>query len=201
MIEKVKEFNRVFEVVEVVDSKQIDLRVKLMDSELQEYKEASEIEKVEFDTTIDHFEHVLTEQFDSCLDQLYVVLGVAILHRVDVNLKKMIRGVMPCNRKDYTIIQNKELYDDISTSIALYDANAIDDNESDIKRCLGSIIIDILTLSCYHGFADKLVDGFNEVHRSNMTKLHDGKIVKNNDGKVMKPDTFEEPKLKSILWT
>lgn len=41
---------------------------------------------------------------------------------------------------------------------------------------------------------------FAEVHRSNMTKCVDGKIIYREDGKVMKPDTYEKPKLKEILF-
>lgn len=41
---------------------------------------------------------------------------------------------------------------------------------------------------------------FNEIHRSNMTKVPaDGKIVYREDGKVIKPDTYDPPRLESIL--
>lgn len=41
---------------------------------------------------------------------------------------------------------------------------------------------------------------FAEVHRSNMTKCVDGKIIYREDGKVMKPNSYEKPKLKEILF-
>jgi len=51
-----------------------------------------------------------------------------------------------------------------------------------------------------HGFQDKIVDGFNEVHSSNMSKLDvDGKPIKRADGKVMKGENYFKPNLSKIL--
>ena len=50
------------------------------------------------------------------------------------------------------------------------------------------------------GMADALVAGFNEVHRSNMTKLDaSGKPVYREDGKVIKSELFEAPDLNKVL--
>ena len=207
MINKVKEFNRVFDLNNPIDTKHIELKAMMLESELHEYEDAGNLKEPDNDplylykTKIEHFEAVLTEQFDACLDIPYVALGVAILHDIEVDLKKMINGMLPMNASSYTIIHNETLFNDISASIALYEANALDGNDSDLKRYLGAIFVDVVTLACHHGFADKLIKGFNEVHRSNMTKLHDGKVVKDKNGKVVKPSTFEPPKLKKILWT
>lgn len=61
-----------------------------------------------------------------------------------------------------------------------------------------------------HGLQDKLIDGFNEVVRSNMSKLdYDGKPLLNGIntpldkskpfGKVIKSDKYFEPNLKQFL--
>ncbi len=45
-----------------------------------------------------------------------------------------------------------------------------------------------------------LVDAFDEVHRSNMSKLDEnGNPIFREDGKIMKSNLFSEPDLKSIL--
>lgn len=43
-------------------------------------------------------------------------------------------------------------------------------------------------------------DIMKEVHRSNLTKIVDGKVIKNDDGKVIKPEGYEPPNLKSIIF-
>ena len=50
------------------------------------------------------------------------------------------------------------------------------------------------------GMADALEAGFEEVHRSNMTKLDaDGKPVYREDGKVIKSALFQAPDLDKVL--
>lgn len=50
------------------------------------------------------------------------------------------------------------------------------------------------------GMADALEAGFNEVHRSNMTKLDEsGKPIYREDGKVMKSALYEPPDLNKVL--
>lgn len=47
---------------------------------------------------------------------------------------------------------------------------------------------------------DVIVDVFNEIHRSNMTKLEpDGKVRRREDGKILKPETYERPNLKQFF--
>jgi predicted HAD superfamily Cof-like phosphohydrolase len=49
-----------------------------------------------------------------------------------------------------------------------------------------------------HGFP--LQEGFDEVHRANMTKRNiDGTVSYREDGKVIKPPTFTPPNLERIL--
>lgn len=50
------------------------------------------------------------------------------------------------------------------------------------------------------GMQDYIIQMFDEVHRSNMTKLDDnGKPIYREDGKVMKSKRFTRPDLKTIL--
>lgn len=51
-----------------------------------------------------------------------------------------------------------------------------------------------------HGLQHKIVEVFDEIHRSNMSKLgDDGKPVKRDDGKVLKGPDYFLPDIKRIL--
>lgn len=51
-----------------------------------------------------------------------------------------------------------------------------------------------------HGLGKAMVEGFLEVHRSNMTKMDEhGNPIYNEYGKVVKSHLFEEPRLKELL--
>jgi predicted HAD superfamily Cof-like phosphohydrolase len=51
-----------------------------------------------------------------------------------------------------------------------------------------------------HGLQHKIVEVFEEIHRSNMSKLGpDGKPVRRDDGKVMKSELYFPPDIVSIL--
>ena len=41
---------------------------------------------------------------------------------------------------------------------------------------------------------------FEEVHASNMAKLVDGKPVRREDGKILKPEGWQPPNIKKVLW-
>ena len=52
----------------------------------------------------------------------------------------------------------------------------------------------------FGGTPKLLIDAFDEVHRSNMSKLDEnGEPIFREDGKIMKSHLFSEPDLKSIL--
>jgi predicted HAD superfamily Cof-like phosphohydrolase len=40
------------------------------------------------------------------------------------------------------------------------------------------------------GFKDLIEEGFNRVHKNNMTKGPDGKVSRSPEGKILKPDGF-----------
>lgn len=51
-----------------------------------------------------------------------------------------------------------------------------------------------------HGLQHKIVEVFEEIHRSNMSKLDaDGKPIYREDGKVMKSELYFLPDIESIL--
>ena len=51
-----------------------------------------------------------------------------------------------------------------------------------------------------HGLQHKIVEVFNEIHRSNMSKLDDqGKPIYREDGKIMKSNNYFLPDIKSLL--
>lgn len=50
------------------------------------------------------------------------------------------------------------------------------------------------------GMGDRIIELFNEVHASNMSKITlEGEVIKNEQGKVMKPECYFKPDLKGIL--
>lgn len=51
-----------------------------------------------------------------------------------------------------------------------------------------------------YGLADRAIQLFDEVHRSNMSKLPEsGLVEKREDGKILKPSTYSPPSLEPIL--
>ncbi|MBK8845425.1 MAG: nucleoside triphosphate pyrophosphohydrolase family protein [Bacteroidetes bacterium] len=51
-----------------------------------------------------------------------------------------------------------------------------------------------------HGLQHKIVEVFNEIHRSNMSKLDsNGKPIYRDDGKIMKSENYFLPDIKKVL--
>ena len=51
-----------------------------------------------------------------------------------------------------------------------------------------------------HGLQHKIVEVFEEIHRSNMSKLDEnGKPIYREDGKIMKSERYFRPDIKSVL--
>ncbi len=51
-----------------------------------------------------------------------------------------------------------------------------------------------------HGLQDKILEVFDEIHRSNMSKLDDdGQPIYREDGKIMKSNNYFLPDIASIL--
>ena len=51
-----------------------------------------------------------------------------------------------------------------------------------------------------HGLQHKIIDVFNEIHRSNMSKLdNNGRPIYREDGKILKSDNYFKPDIRSVL--
>ncbi|SFT75795.1 Phosphoribosyl-ATP pyrophosphohydrolase [Lishizhenia tianjinensis] len=51
-----------------------------------------------------------------------------------------------------------------------------------------------------HGLQDKIVEVFEEIQRSNMSKLDEnGKAIYREDGKILKSDLYFKPDIKAVL--
>ncbi len=72
----------------------------------------------------------------------------------------------------------------------------------EIADALGDQLYILCGTILKHGLQDKIVDVFNEIQRSNMSKLDKaGNPIYREDGKVMKSDLYFRPDIKSILET
>ena len=81
-----------------------------------------------------------------------------------------------------------------------YHIAAREKNLVEIADGLGDKLYILMGTIVAHGMQDIIVDVFNEIHRSNMTKVDaDGKVFRRSDGKIMKPITYERPNLKQFF--
>ena len=81
-----------------------------------------------------------------------------------------------------------------------YHIAAREKNLIEIADGLGDKLYILMGTIVAHGMQDIILDVFNEIHRSNMTKLDvDGKVTRRADGKIMKPITYERPNLKQFF--
>ena len=70
----------------------------------------------------------------------------------------------------------------------------------EIADALGDKLYILCGTILAHGLQDKIVDVFDEIQRSNMSKLSaDGKPVIREDGKILKGPNYFKPNIKSIL--
>ena len=61
-----------------------------------------------------------------------------------------------------------------------------------IDRCINKLLID-------HGMNTYFEIGFDEVHKSNMSKLEEGKALYRKDGKVLKGKDYFKPNLRDLI--
>ncbi len=70
----------------------------------------------------------------------------------------------------------------------------------EIADALGDQLYILCGTILKHGLQDKIVEVFEEIQRSNMSKLDkDGKAIYREDGKILKSDLYFKPDIKSIL--
>jgi predicted HAD superfamily Cof-like phosphohydrolase len=70
----------------------------------------------------------------------------------------------------------------------------------EIADALGDQLYILCGTILRHGLQDKIIEVFEEIQRSNMSKLDaDGKPIYREDGKVLKSDRYFKPDIASIL--
>ena len=70
----------------------------------------------------------------------------------------------------------------------------------EVADALGDMLYILCGTIIEHGMQDKIVEVFNEIQRSNMSKLgEDGKPNYREDGKVLKGPNYFKPNIKQIL--
>lgn len=70
----------------------------------------------------------------------------------------------------------------------------------EIADALGDQLYILCGTILKHGMQDKIVEVFEEIHRSNMSKLGaDGKPIYREDGKVLKGKNYFRPNIKNII--
>ncbi|MDX2359980.1 MAG: nucleoside triphosphate pyrophosphohydrolase family protein [Crocinitomicaceae bacterium] len=70
----------------------------------------------------------------------------------------------------------------------------------EVADALGDMLYILCGTILKHGMQDKIVEVFQEIQRSNMSKLDkEGNPIYREDGKVMKSDQYFRPDIKAIL--
>ncbi len=70
----------------------------------------------------------------------------------------------------------------------------------EIADALGDQLYILCGTILKHGLQDKIIEVFEEIQRSNMSKLDEnGKAIYREDGKIMKSDLYFRPDIKAIL--
>lgn len=70
----------------------------------------------------------------------------------------------------------------------------------EIADALGDQLYILCGTILKHGLQDKIIEVFEEIQRSNMSKLDEnGKAIYREDGKIMKSELYFRPNIKSIL--
>jgi len=70
----------------------------------------------------------------------------------------------------------------------------------EIADALGDQLYILCGTILKHGLQDKIIEVFEEIQRSNMSKLdQNGKAIYREDGKIMKSELYFRPDIKAIL--
>lgn len=166
------------------DLKSRTLRVKLIDEEIKELKDAYALLEDP------------VEVFDALADITYVAVGASLVHGVVI--KPEIPEMNPLFRVEEDMIDLRS-----AESICKKFSNLAVDftfarTDEQVKTALENIVSECYKVSGNYGVdLQKVVD---EVHRSNMTKLgKDGKPIYDASGKVVKGPGYEEPRIREVL--
>ena len=70
----------------------------------------------------------------------------------------------------------------------------------EVADALGDKLYILLGTILKHGMQDKIIDVFNEIHASNMSKLDsNGDPIFREDGKILKGENYFKPNLKQFI--
>ena len=70
----------------------------------------------------------------------------------------------------------------------------------EIADALGDQLYILAGTMLVHGMQDKIIEVFDEIQRSNMSKLgSDGKPIIREDGKILKSELYSPPDIKKII--
>ena len=210
--ESVKKFMKTFgqEVKtkpELSNDKINDLRISLINEELEELKKAIE-------------DNDILEVADALTDILYVAYGAG--HAFGIDLDKCFNEVQESNRSNMTNFEKVGIFmktfgQEVKTKAELSNnkinelrISLINEELEELKKAIEDNdileVADALTDILYvaygagHAFGIDLDKCFNEVQESNMSKLGpDGKPIYNESGKVMKGPNYFKPDLSKFL--
>lgn len=77
---------------------------------------------------------------------------------------------------------------------------ALNQNLTEVADALGDMLYILCGTMLEHGMQEKIIEVFDEIQRSNMSKLgSDGKPIYREDGKVLKGPNYFKPNIAQIL--
>lgn len=77
------------------------------------------------------------------------------------------------------------------------DPKVMDETKANLTKELADLLY--VTFGTAVALGLPIVEAFDEVHRSNMSKLVDGKPVRREDGKVLKGENYTPPDIKQFI--
>lgn len=99
--------------------------------------------------------------------------------------------------EERVVFRHKLLHEEV---IELFDAGITGD-VSEVADAIADCFYILIGTAIEYGIADKLIEVFDEVHRSNMSKLDEnGEPIYREDGKVLKGINYSPPKLDDIVY-
>ncbi len=186
MFNRVAEFHRAFghpigTEPDFPDQAIRDLRMRLIEEELEEYCEAFACND-------------RIEMADALADLLYVLAGTAVAYGIapQETVLSPYEGVSPPTK-------DVEAYDMFLREDFWNYQQAEQDNDLDaVAKTIVHMMVEIFGIAYRSNIPINEV--FSEVHRSNMSKLgEDGRPILREDGKVLKSKLFTPPNIAAIL--
>ena len=103
-------------------------------------------------------------------------------------------------KSDLTVKEVQLRFDLMKEENEEYLEAALNNDIVEIADALGDQLYILCGTILRHGLQDKIVEVFEEIQRSNMSKLDaDGKPIYREDGKVLKSDRYFKPNIAAIL--